>query len=292
MSIRRLAVLAVAAAAAAAMSAAAAADGGPSPGISIGGAGVLRADGKVRYVAVPTESGTMIESIRARDGRVLRWTVIRGLSVGTPIVAYDQTAGGLSHDRRTLVLASYPGQVGRIGSTHFAFFDIRRFRVRQQITLRGSFAYDALAPDASTLYLIQYTSARNVNRYRVRAYDLERRRLLPGAIVDKREAGEEMQGQPMTRVQSPSGRWVYTLYDRPGDAPFIHALDATSRSAVCIDLPWAHIAAGSLFGVRMSLGPKGLLLTQPWTGRLAEVDTRTFTVRTLRLPRLQQPRTG
>src|SRR5262245_3427664 len=166
----------------------------------------------------------MIETIRTRDAQVLRWTVIPGLSLGIPVVAYDQTTGGLSHDRRTLILASYPGPVGVPGTTMFAVFDTHRFRITRQITLRGSFSYDALAPDASTLYLIEYTSAQNVNRYRVRAYDLRRGRLLPGAIVDRREPAEAMQGQPMARAESASGQWVYTLYDRPGGSPFIHAL--------------------------------------------------------------------
>jgi hypothetical protein len=287
MSIRRIAALAFCVVAATTVSATAAADGGPSPGISIGGAGLLRPDGRVRYVAVPTERGAMIESIRAADGRVLRWTVIRGRYFGIPIVAYDQTAGGLSHDRRTLVLASYPGPIAGNGATRFAVFDTHRFRVMQTITLKGAYAYDALAPDTSTLYLIQYTSAQNTNHYRVRAYDLVRRRLLPGAIVDKREPAEAMQGVPMARAESGSGEWVYTLYARPSGAPFIHALNASNRSAICIDLPWRHVMPGTLFGVRLTVMPTSLVLTQAWTGRLAVVDTNAFTVRTVRRPRPQ-----
>jgi len=287
MSIRR--VLTVAVCLAAAVVSTAAADGGLGPGISIGGPGLLRADGKVRYVALPSESGTMVEAIRTGSGRVLHFTVIPGLTLGLPFVTYDQTTSGLSHDGRALVLSSSPGPLGVPSATMFAVLDTRRFRVTRQITLNGSFAYDALAPDASTMYLIQYTSARNVNRYRVRAYDLRRGRLLPGAIVDKREPGEAMQGQPTARTEGPGGRWVYTLYDRPGGEPFIHALDGVHRSAVCIDLPWKHLTNGSLYGAKLKVEGSSLVVTQPWVGRLAIVDTHRFGVRLLKQPRLEQP---
>src|SRR5919206_75778 len=59
-----------------------------------------------------------------------------------------------------------------------------------------------------------------------------------GALADKREAGEQMTGVPVTRATSTDGSWVYTLYQRPRAKPFVHALDAAHRAAVCIDLPW------------------------------------------------------
>jgi len=74
----------------------------------------------------------------------------------------------------------------------------------------------ALSPDGATLYLIQYTSRRDPTRYEVRAYDLPRDRLRPGAIVDPREPDERMRGFPITRSTSRDGRWAYTLYDGAG----------------------------------------------------------------------------
>jgi len=233
---------------------------------------------------VPTERGTLVESVRVRDGRVMRWNVIRGQLLGIPLVTNDGSAGGLSRDQRTLILSSYAGSPSGSTATRFAVFDTRRFRVVRRITLRGTYSFDALAPDASTLYVIQYTSSRDWNRYRVRAYDLVRGRLLAGAVVDKREPAEAMQGSPMTRVTSADGRWVYTLYARPSGAAFIHALDAANRAAVCIDLPWQNVAPGALFGVRMASSGRSIVLSQSPTGRLAVVDSRTFAVRTLRAP--------
>lgn len=285
MRIRRLAsVLLALAAGAAWVASGAAADGGPSPGVSFGGSGVAGSGGQVRYVALPAERGTLVAAIRIRDGHVLRWTVIRGPLLGVPTIANDGSAGGLSRDRKTLVLASYAGGPGRGAATRFAVLDTRRFRVVRTITLRGAYSFDALAPDASTLFLIQYTSSQDWNRYRVRAYDLVRGGLVPGAIVDKREPAEAMSGAPMTRVTSTDGGWAYTLYAGSTGSPFIHALDTRNRRAVCIDLPWANIPPSTMLGVRMSISGHDIVLSQSAVGRLAVVDTMTFTVRSLRPP--------
>ncbi len=71
----------------------------------------------------------------------------------------------------------------------------------------------------------------------MRAYDLAQHRLVPGAIADKSEPSA-MSELPISRVESADGTWVYTLYRRTtaGGKPFIHALNAQARVAVCIDL--------------------------------------------------------
>ena len=73
-------------------------------------------------------------------------------------------------------------------------------------------------------------SARDLNNYAVRAYDLRTRRLLPRPVVDPHEADEPMRGIPVTRVPSTDGRWAYTLYDN-GRHSFVHALDTARRTA-------------------------------------------------------------
>ncbi len=279
--LQRLAAVLLLSAAAAALAGAAGADGGPSPGVLFGGAGVAAPGGAVRYVALPGDRGTLVESIRVRDGRVLRWLPIRGPLLGVPVVAADGTTGGLSHDRRTLVLSSYAAAPGAAAATRLVLVDTQRFRVARAVTLRGSFSFDAISPDGSTVYLIQYTSARDWSRYRVRAYDARAGRLLPGAIVDRREAGEAMTGAPVTRATSADGGWVFTLYGRPAHAPFVHALDTRRRTAVCIDLPW-RAGQDGLWEVRMALTRAGLVLSRRGQGPLAVVDLRTFAVRTIR----------
>jgi hypothetical protein len=233
---RSLFVFGVAVVAAALGAVAAAADGGPSPGVSYGWNGIVSSNGQVRYVAIPSNRATVVEAVRVLGGRVLRWTSIRG-TYGVPVVAYDGSAGALSHDGRTLVLSSQTPGLASGARTRFVLLKTRSLRPQSSIVLRGSFSFDALSPDASTLYLIQYTSAQDYNRYRVRAYDVASQQLLPDAIVDKREPDEQMTGGPVTRLTTTDGRWAYTLYARQGKAPFVHALDTVERKAYCIDLP-------------------------------------------------------
>jgi len=283
--LRRFAlVLAISATSVGAIAAAAAGDGGgPSPGISFGGAGVTGAGGVLRYVTVLGRTGTVVESIVRRNARVLNWAPIVGL-FGIPVVAFDGTAGGLSHDGKTLILSSYPSRPGPGAVSRFVVFDTSRYHVRRTIVLRGTYGFDAVAPDGSTIYLIQYTSSKNWNRYRVRAFDLVRGRLLAGAIVDRREPVEAMSGSPVTRVTSADGVWAYTLYTAPRGANFVHALDTVHRRAFCVDLPWPHLAPGALQGVRLTVAGRRLVLTQPPVGRLAEVDRSSFSVSLLRKP--------
>jgi hypothetical protein len=236
----------------------AAGDGGPSPGIDLGSRGVVGHGGQLRYVAVPARNGTTVEAIRIHDGRIHRWSILRGL-YGVPFVTQDGQTGGLSRDGKTLVLTTYAGFPSRGGVTRFAVLNTKSLRPRMILTLRGSFSYDALSPDASTLYAIQYTSAQNGDRYRVRAYDLKKRQLLPGAIVDKTEPSEVMAGYPVTRLATGDGHWVYTLYARPNGPSFIHALDTVERRAVCLDLRLRAVTS-----VRLALSPdrKQILLLQ------------------------------
>jgi hypothetical protein len=216
---------------------AASGDGGPSPGVSWGWDGVLARNGQVRYVTLPGARSTVLAVVRVRDGRVLNFRWIRG-SYGVPLVAYDGTGGGISRDGRTLVLALAAQRLGAQATSRFAVIGTRKLEARAMVTVEGIFSYDALSPDASTLYLIQHLPGRNYTRYQVRAYDLEAHRLLPGAIVDPKEPDERMSGQPLRRAESADGRWAYTLYTSPGSHPFIHVLDTVDRTAVCIDLEW------------------------------------------------------
>jgi hypothetical protein len=173
--------------------------------------------------------------VRVRDGRVLNFRWLRG-TYGVPRVAYDGTGGGVSRDGRRLVLASQTFAAS--ARTRFLVLGTRRLQIKATVTLSGVFSFDALSPDASTLYVIQHLPGGSNTRYQVRAYDLEARRLLAGAIVDPKEPDERMSGQPLRRAESADGRWAYTLYTNPGSHPFIHALDTVERTAVCIDLDW------------------------------------------------------
>ncbi len=249
---------------AAAATASAALAAGPSPGTASAGQGVEDPNRAVRYVAFTGAAETVLAAISTHDGRVFRSRSIVG-SYGIPLVTYSGQTGGLSRDGTTLVVSTAPGAGA---ATQFAIVDARTLRVRTYVTLRGNWSFDALSPDARTMYLIQYLQSRNQLRYRVRAYDLAAGRLVAGAIVDKGEPGA-MTGFPVARTESADGAWAYTLYQRGGSAkPFIHALDTVHRIAVCLDLAWTHSQdAVSRARILLAKGGRTLVLRDSVTGK-------------------------
>ena len=251
----RIAALAVLASLA---SASAALGAGPSY-VSLGGLGVLAPDGTTRYVAVSGGHDTAIERVRVADGSIVTWATLDGFW-GIPAPTSSPTGGeGLTHDGRKLVVAT----AGIGWPSRFAVVDARSMRVLERFELPGSFAYDALSPDGSTLYLVQHVDQNDEQRYVVRAYDLRNHRLLPGRIADKTQRGWVMEGWAVTRATSADGRWVYTMYQRAGGYPFIHALDTVDGVAHCIGLPWKGGQA-PLVNMRLTLARDGRTLAVHW----------------------------
>jgi hypothetical protein len=250
------------------------ADGLPVLGIDVGGTGVASSSGDVRYVAMPAGRDTVLARVNPSGGRVLDSTLLRG-TFTIPAVAYDASAGGLSHDGKTLVLIE-----PRVGfprtRTALMVIDMRHLllRPRKVISLKGDFSFDAVSPHGSLLYLIQYVSRFDPTVYRVRVYDVGAGKLLAGTVTDPRERGQKMHGSPQTRATSPDGRWAYTLYDGAGKMPFVHALDTSTRSARCIDLP--TLAGTVLSGLRLRVDRDGTLTVINRRLPVLVVDTRTF----------------
>ena len=235
--------------------------------------GVESADGAERYVALSNgRNGTTVARIARDTGEVLEWRYLPEF-LTVPGVAFDGSVTGLSADNETLVL-SQPFALGQ-PETELTVLDTQRLQVRDRITLRGSFAVDAISPDGGQLYLIEYLSPRDPTQYNVRAYDLDRGRLLPEAIVDPNESGDEMYGTPMTRETSPDGRWAYTLYDGQSE-DFIHALDTERGTAVCVDLDELQTKVWNLDMERSADG--GTLELSHRGETEATVDTSSFEV--------------
>jgi hypothetical protein len=226
----------------------AAADGPPTSRGS-GSNGVVEAGGRTRLVALAVGSRSVLTRSQTADGRVLQAAVLRG-RWNVPTVAYDGTAGGLSTDRRTLVLMQDAVRLPRRVS-RFAIIDARRLRRVDTLVLRRDWGFDAISPDGSTLYLTQ-TLNRQATRYAVRAYDLGAHRLLAKPVVDPSEPDEPLRGYPVTRTTGPGGRWEYTLY-AGGPETFIHALDTLHRTSICIDLPKRLAKSKRLFEFRIEL---------------------------------------
>lgn len=255
---------------------AARADGLPVLGVDVGATGVVAPSGQARYVTIPAGADTVVARVDAQGGRIGA-SLLLPRTFTIPAVAYDGSASGLSGDGHTLVLieprASFPR-----AETRLAVLQTRPLLWRTTITLPGDFSFDAVSPDGSSLYLIQYTSALDPTKYNVRVYDLDSNRLIKAPIVDPHERGEKMRGQPLTRAASSDGRWAYTLYDGAGKTPFVHALDTSNRTARCIDLD--ALAGTDLTRLRLKLDARHGLLSVTREARPAlNVDLATFQVR-------------
>jgi hypothetical protein len=257
----------------AALSAAPAAAGDGPMFVMQDGTGLLAGNGALRYVTVAAGVNTTLETIQTKDGVVRSSQNLLG-QWGMPWLPTG--SAGLSHDGRTLVLASMPyGPPSK-----FLVLDTKTMALRTWVVLKGTFSYDALSPDGKRLYLIQYTLAKygDLSHYVVRGYDLERNRLLPGRIADRTQKSWVMAGYPVTRTSSADGRWDYTLYQNPGGYPFIHALDTVRGVAHCIGLPIDN--QNGLYNIILSL--HGRTLAVHWkSGRpFLDVNTATWRVAT------------
>jgi hypothetical protein len=235
---------------------------GDGPPVPSGVDGVFAPGGKVRYLAVSASGQTMVEQVQVAGVRLLRARSVPGVWT-VPGVALDGTPGGLSADGRKLVLTG-PQAWGQAEWSDFQVVRTRDLAPVQRVRLKGSYSYDALSPDGSRLYLIQHVQNPSLSRYVVRAYDLVRRRLLPGRIADRAQRGWVMAGWPVTRATSADGRWVYTLYARPGGTPFVHALDTARGVAHCIGIPWRSENQNPLWRLRMSVRAGGRTLSLRW----------------------------
>jgi hypothetical protein len=203
-------------------------------GPDLGTVDALDAGGLV-YTATVLDGRTTVAARRATGSAPLRQATIPG-RFGIPLVTFNGHAEGLSNDGRLLVLADRTTGTPLRARSGFVTVDTRTLRVMRRLDLRGHFAYDTVSPNGRFLYLIEHFSDTDVLRYRVRAYDLRRGRLLPRVIVDKRQPDEPMSGMPSARLTSPDGRKVFTLYVNP-EHPFVHLLDTVAQTAFCIDLP-------------------------------------------------------
>ena len=201
-----------------------------------------------------------------------RSTTVKG-SYGIPTMITANTPLGLFHDGSRFVLQS----TGIARHTSFVVVRTSDLQPAETISLDGSYAFDAVSPNGRFLYLIEHRSS-DLQHYVVRAYDLDAQRLLPGRIADKSQSSWVMHGWPASRVVTPSGRWVYTLYSNPGGFPFVHALDTVKRVAHCVGFAW-HGDQTQLLRYRLTLSGDRLLLRRPDGTLYRAIDRTTWAVR-------------
>jgi hypothetical protein len=279
---RRGILAALASAVAFGVTAIAAGGAGPSPGVMNGAPGIAVAGGAHVVTTAQANGTTQLRLVRDRDGKTLRERVLPG-KLGVPMITFAGVVEGTWSQGRRLLLASsiYDDRV----STTFVTIDTRTLAPLRTLKLEGSFAFDALSPNARKLYVTQFPNGLNGPiRYVVRSLDLTTGKLDPGAIVDKTEPGENMSGFQMSRAWSSDRGWAYTLYNGLESHAFVHALDVKNRRARCLDLPWHGSMQNGLETIRMTHRAGTLTLTQPGVGVLARIDTRAFKVTVLRNP--------
>jgi hypothetical protein len=192
--------------------------------------GVPDARWSTLYTTVPGNGTTEVRALDVRTGTVLRRLELAGSWVLPTVVPGDLPVG-LAEDAGLLALVdAAPGE----GASRFAIVDTALAVKPRIVTLNGRFAFDAIGPDGRHLFLIEQLAG---GQYQVRAYDLAAGRLAEGAIVDKRELGEEMEGRPIARSTTDDGAWALTLYEREDGSAFVHQLDTVNAGAFCVDLP-------------------------------------------------------
>lgn len=270
------------------------------------GAATRLDDPPYRYVVLSPHTRhplTVVERIDLRDSTIDRWWYLRG-TYYLPSVAYDGTSGGIADGK--LVLTTMPRRYPP-KRTGFAILDTRLFlrhpaaaqapdHAITRFSLRGAYGFDAISPDASTLYLIHnFLDRRKRGEYEVRALDTVSGRLLPRPIVDPEEPDEPMQGSPVSRVASLDGRWAYTLYTGSKET-FLHALDTVRGRAVCVDLPQLEdLREPFQLRLRLADGGARILVSSRDTkdapaSPLLEIETGSFEVREPLWVRLGLPR--
>lgn len=249
-------------------------------------------DWSVVYAVIYGGGKTTVRAIDAATGRTLRELKLSG-NYALPAIGMDGTPGGLAPNGRWLALTAVPGAADRRGSdgmlvrSRFLVLSTAFDGTPKPIEIEGDFWFDALSNDGSSLYLIENLAYTREGRYQVRAYNVQAGTLDPQVIVAK-GATQIMQGVRQMAIASPTGEWLYSLYLRNANGPFIHALNLQSRFAVCIELPKQDTGdwEKQLFWA-MAMAPEGnaVYVANGALGVVAEMDPSEFRVkRTAMLP--------
>jgi WD40 repeat protein len=141
-----------------------------------------------------------------------------------------------------------------------------------RVNLNGYFHFDAVSNDGLRLYLIQYL---NGKEYYVRLYDVSAGSLDANIVVDKSDGNQAMAGIRLSGLASPDGHWLFSMYVRENESPFIHALSLDGPFAFCLDLPgngYATSEAEMHWSLAMNRGGSLLYAVNGATGVVAEID--------------------
>ena|GEM_PF-433219 len=235
----------------------------PSPAKEFGTVGTSQGliehrDGAAyRYITVNPQvkpALTIVERIDVSDGTVDRWWYLHGSYV-IPAVAYDGSPGGLSADGRTLALVSFsrhypppPTKIAILDTDVYLRHPRRPGQQRPQhaihhLNLQGQFAFQAISPNGSKLYLRHYRTRDrgSVHDRRSDDFDLWVLHTSNGGLAPRpltaSNSRRPLEGLPISGTTSPDGRWAYALFDGDMRLPFLLALDTTMSRVIRVELP-------------------------------------------------------
>ena len=150
--------------------------------------------------------------------------------------------------------------------------DTTTSRVWRKIDLRAYFRFDAVSDDGDRLYLIQHL---NGKEYYVRLYDVIGGKLDDNIVVDKSDGNQAMVGTRLSGVATPDGHWLFSMYVREHESPFIHALSLDGPYAFCLDLPGhGYVDSGAEMHWSLAINRDGsrLYAANPATGAVAVIS--------------------
>ena len=158
--------------------------------------------------------------------------------------------GGLSRNGSWLVVESSTGT-----STRMLLIDTVSLKVYRQVDLQGTFHFDAVSD--------------------VRLYDLVLGQLDENIVVDKSDGNQAMTGLRLSGLATPGGGWLFSIYVRSQESPFVHALSLGGPFAFCLDLPgggYNSNQAEMQWSLAMSPDGTRLYAANPATGMVATIS--------------------
>lgn len=236
-------------------------------------AGVPSANWDTVYSATVKDGKTRVDARFVEDTSYAQTWNLEG-AWAIPTIGLARTPAGLSADGTTLVLVDAQPSAN---ATHFAILGTQSSAPARIVSLSGRYTFDAISPDGSRIFVIEYHDA--PAGYFVRSVNARTGVLDPGTIVDKRNLDEVMAGTALQQADGMNGT-VLTLYQGP-DHPFVHLLQTVDRTAWCIDLPdaWGdRQAAAAAWGTALSADLSTLFIANPMLGVAAQVDLNTLEV--------------
>ena len=217
---------------------------------------------------VDSAGNSSLRVIDARSGKTTRTVQLSGR--WSPVAGYGIQSGpsGLSPSGRWLVLTDT-----RPDRTAFQIIDTSGAVQPKRIDIPGRYSFDAVSDNGESLYLVERLQG---TQYRVRVADVPSGSLVPGSVIDVKQATTAdangvMNGSYTTATAGPNGDWYFSVYQHPTKGPYIHALNTSARIAECIlDLP----TFGTVGAVEMAKQPFWSLALgkQQLTSRLYAVN--------------------